>query len=86
MLVRLEIYCFRFLICLGAKVLSKLLKNAEHLYSNGYDSVFLKSGGVKQAEKDFYAWVKPTKAKNTKKVCINWLSIRVGRKTPQKVG
>ena len=57
--------CFHFTFCLGAKVLSTILKNAKLLYTNGWDNVFVKSGGVKQAEKDFYSWISPAKAQKT---------------------
>ena len=63
----------KFCFCLGAKVLNMLLKNAKRIHNNGYDTVFVKSGGVKQAEKDFYTWVSPDDAEETITVCMGKL-------------
>ena len=50
-----------------------LLKNAKRIHNNGYDTVFVKSGDVKQAEKDFYTWVSPDDAEETITVCMGKL-------------
>ena len=55
----------------GVKVIGDILSKARHLYSNGYDNVFLKSGGIKQAERDFYSVVSPDEAKTINMVCMS---------------
>lgn len=47
--------------------LKTILKKAKHLYTNGYDSVYLKTGGNKQALTDFYS-VRPTRIQRISKV------------------
>lgn len=54
------------LITLGATALEIILKKAKHLYTNGYDNVYLKSGGYKQALEDFYS-VSPTRVREISK-------------------
>lgn len=37
----------------GKKAITELFQVANRIYSNGYDDIFVRKGGLKQAEKDF---------------------------------
>ena len=38
---------------MSVKVLDEIFKQARQVYSNGLDTVFVRNGGLKQAQKDF---------------------------------
>lgn len=48
----------------GTEAVKKLLNNARFVYSNGLDSVFVKTGGIKKALEDFDSVVDPKKVRN----------------------
>ena len=48
----------------GAALISSIVKNARLLFSGQQDKVYVKSGGFKQAKKDFYE-LQPKNVKNT---------------------
>lgn len=52
----------RAMMTLGSAIARSILLKAKRLYSNGYDTVYIKRGGYKQAEEDFFS-VHPRKVK-----------------------
>ena len=61
-----------FVVLILGTAIRRVLKMTKQIFTDGYNKVYLKSGGHKKCYEDFYS-VSPTKVTNINEVCMSFV-------------